>query len=1445
MNISFLLQKIKCLFLPLLFLSTIIIVGCNNDSNPFPNQDGGGNNQPSLVSLQIHPLDASQGSSKIQLPIDEYLEYEAIATYSDDSTLIVTDQVKWQSSQPNTVEIGSLGIVHGIKLGEANITASLTGITSNVAAITVIDTYITNLQIIPIQVTIPKGTDQHYTAIATYSDKTQKIVSNNVVWNSSNNAKATIDSNGNANALQQGETTIQATISTPKGTITSNRGTLSISNAELVDIKITPPLKNIAKGITQQYTAIGTYSDNSTQDISSKVAWSSSNNNLVTISNLGLVHANEAGIVTIKAIMNEKTSNLALLSIADAKITSIQVTPTRNKIAKGTTIQYNAIATYSDDTTHDITASVNWNSSNSNIATINRTGLVTSSAEGSIIIKATKNGIVSNRASLTVSNETLVSIQVTPPYKSIAKGTTQQYRATGTYSDGSIQDISSQVAWLSSGSGVVAISNQGLATGVVEGNVVIEPYLDGVSYSNEANLKITDGILERIQIIPFNSKIAKGTNQQYIAIGIYSDNTTQDITNDVSWNSNDSSIATIDKNGLAMGIKAGNVQIKASKLSNGTPINSNVATLTISNAVITQLQVTPTKNSIANGTSIQYVAHATFSDSTVQEVSHLVSWRASDPDKVTISSSGKVYAENVGFSNINAYLDTKLSNTATLTITDPILENIQVIPAKLSLAKGVDKQYVAIGNYSDGSTQDITQDVIWTSSRLDIATITSTDIRGIATAVTPGTTIIQARLGSISSSEAELQVNAATVSSIEVSPLTQTVEVGRQVQYYATAYYDDDSTQDISLISSWISSDLNAKNATLSFRGEATGVSPTTVGNEVTINAYFNGLYNTEPVTLTVSAAKLESIQITPLFSTIAQNTYIQYKAIGLYSDRSIKDITTAVAWISSDNNIATIGNSPDNKGKAVGVRPGISNISATLDEISSGTAALTVSNAAIEQLHITPSILMLPIGSSAQLFADATFSDGSVQDVSQLVSWRNNSVDKITISNIGKVTAVDKVSGEPITAYLDGMLSSPTYVNVTDAQLKGLKLSPSTAELAKGDTLQYKVTGVYSDDSEIEENEGLKWSSSNSGYAPVNASGLVSANIVGSTIIKVKKVNNSAVTITSNEASLQVIEPAAQLTNIAITPLTAEIAFDNTFQLKAIATFDDGTTQDVTKKVTWTSDHLDRVTFINNSGLAMGIAFGPANISAELNGVTSTESAVLTVTGASLKSIRIYHDPAIVEAAITTNSSRQLFAEGLYSNGSTRDLTKEVLWSKNNANLDISNNTSEYPGIVTAITTGSTTITASKNGIVSNDYTTTIRDPNNYRCATPTITIDGKTFTCPLNVLDFDNPSEYIDTYQLTGRSGPNGMIVARLNHDQAANVCGKSARLPTAAELSNLWNKLYSTDPSNGGGLYLIYGWPTAVVYRTDVKEVTFHADHGNVGGDEPLALVSCVNK
>lgn len=262
---------------------------------------------------------------------------------------------------------------------------------------------------------------------------------------------------------------------------------LNVSLVTLSSISIVPALATINTTHTLQYVAMATYSNGSTADVSTAVTWRSSNTTVATISATGLATGHTIGSTNITALFQGILSNQAILNVINPLV-SITVAPASASIHAGGTQPFTATGHFADGTTANITTSVNWTSSNATVATIDTSGLATGHAAGSSQITARSGNITSNIAMLNVDNP-LVSIAVTPTTATISAHGTQQFTATGTFSDGSHQDITTTAMWNSSVPSVASISATGLATAVSVGSTNITATLNAIP-SNTAVLTV-------------------------------------------------------------------------------------------------------------------------------------------------------------------------------------------------------------------------------------------------------------------------------------------------------------------------------------------------------------------------------------------------------------------------------------------------------------------------------------------------------------------------------------------------------------------------------------------------------------------------------------------------------------------------------------------------------------------------------------------------------------------------------------------------------------------------------------------------------------------------------------------------------------------------------------------------------------------------------------------
>lgn len=330
---------------------------------------------------------------------------------------------------------------------------------------------------------------------------------------------------------------------------------------------------------------------------------------------------------------------------------SITIQPADNKLAIGKTQKFTVVCSYSDGTTSS-DLPVTWSSSSAAVATISSSGIVTAVAAGQTTITASLEGY-SGSTTLTVPATKLVSIAITPsdPTPAIAIDTSQQFTATGAYSDGTFQDLTSLVLWTSSDTSKATISQDGKATAVAAGSALITATSGSISGTATLSVSPASVTLQSIVVTAPNTAVLVGTSQQFTATGTFSNNSTQDLTSQVTWSSSDTSLATIDQNGRAGAAGPGSVQITATSGGVSGTMTLTVAPLTVT---LQSIAVTPANATVAAGASQQFVATGTFSNGTTQDLTNQVAWSSSSDAIATISQGGTASAVAAGTATIRA-----------------------------------------------------------------------------------------------------------------------------------------------------------------------------------------------------------------------------------------------------------------------------------------------------------------------------------------------------------------------------------------------------------------------------------------------------------------------------------------------------------------------------------------------------------------------------------------------------------------------------------------------------------------------------------------------------------------------------------------------------------------------------------------------------------------------
>lgn len=947
-------------------LSLSFLVACGTS----PAGSGAGSKVANGLSVSPKTASVPNGSTE---------KFTAVQHYSDGTTQDVTNGVTWTSSSNAVANPTAGGVIQTDSIGQTTITATL-GSFSSTATLTVGAAVAKTIQISPSTPAIPLGALQQFVAMSTYTDGTMHNISNTVAWSSSPTTILSVSASGLASSLRQGSFTITAT----SGTVTSTvSGSVGIPVPK--SLQLNPSSSSAAIGATQAFHATLTSSDGTTLDVTATALWQSSNSSVAAIVLPGVASAIAAGTTQIQATVGA-ISGSAALTVSNATVSSVQITPLIALIAKGTTQAFQAKAVLSDGSTQDVTSSATWSSSASTVCTVSAAGVATAKGLGLCIVSGAYGGSTGG-ATMTVTPATLVSVTFTPANPVVSSGSILQLKATGTFSDGTTQDVTASLIYLSSNPLVATVLPGGLLTGILPGTATITATLG--SFSTTLPVTVGTASLQSLSILPISVSIAAGTSTQLALTGNYSDGSTQDLTATATWASSAGGVVAVNADGDVTGLATGDAIVTATV--GGISLGIDVV---VSPATVVAISVNPPSVTVALGQLVSLTATAALSDGTSQDVTASVHWSVSNPLLASISNDlgnpGVLTALLAGTSTVNADLN-GTSGSATIMVSPATLVSLSITPGTLSLPLGITSQLGVTGVFNDGSTQDLTASVQWSSSNGGVLGISAS---GLVTPLTIGNSTITASLSGVSATAA-VTINVANLVSISLNPLSISLPLGLNLQLHATGTYSDSTTQDISAQVHWSSS--SSLIATVGNSGLLLAIG---AGN-ATVTASLGSVTQTLPIQ--VGAALLQGITVGAGKNSLALGFNLQLQATGTYSDGSTQDLSASVAWSSSTPGVATVASA----GLLSTLSVGDSTIMATFQGVD-GTFPVSVTAATLQTITLSPNhISLLAILLQQQFTVTGHFSDNSTQVLTTGLHWSVTNSILAVVNQTGLLTAL------------------------------------------------------------------------------------------------------------------------------------------------------------------------------------------------------------------------------------------------------------------------------------------------------------------------------------------------------------------------------------------------------------------------------------------------------
>lgn len=306
-----------------------------------------------------------------------------------------------------------------------------------------------------------------------------------VSWSSSNNAIATVDTNGLVTAISTGIATISVT-TTDGSLVDTSVITVEAAPITVTGVSISPETATINVGNTALLTATVVPSNADTKTVS----WSSSNTAIASVNANGMVTAVSIGTATISTTTTDggfvATASI-IVQAAPIAVTGVGVTPNTVTMVEGTlqTLIANVLPTNASD------KSVSWFSSNTTVASVNTTGAVSAYSAGTATITVTTTDgsfIATSLVTVEAAAIGVTGVSITAPSTTIVAGNTQLLVATVSPSNAT----NTSVSWLSSDTSIATVDATGLVTGISTGSLSITATTVDGGYTSQVSIEITE-----------------------------------------------------------------------------------------------------------------------------------------------------------------------------------------------------------------------------------------------------------------------------------------------------------------------------------------------------------------------------------------------------------------------------------------------------------------------------------------------------------------------------------------------------------------------------------------------------------------------------------------------------------------------------------------------------------------------------------------------------------------------------------------------------------------------------------------------------------------------------------------------------------------------------------------------------------------------------------------
>ena len=780
-----------------------------------------------------------------------------------------------------------------------------------------------------------------------------------VTWTSSHPAIASV-AGGVVTALSEGSAVITATAEGKSDHCRVTVRKAEVPDVEVETITLKPSEVTLAEGESLQLTA-------DVQPINAadrSVTWSTSNPAVAGVDKNGLVTAVSTGSANIAATHGNVSGfckvTVTASSVVVVPVESITLNRTSAALKVGESVQLAATVSPGDATD----PSVSWSSSNTRVAAVTGEGFVRAREEGKATITA-RAGDKTATCLVTVSQNVVAVTDLTLSDLLITLKVNETHQLTATVSPSNATDKT--VFWSSSDNGVATVSSSGLVTAIGNGT---------------ANIYATAGNVTKMCLVSVSGgPVAFTLSLNRVELDLHPQETfllvatvsPSGATNDpVTWNSNDTAVATVSENGLVTAVGAGNAWITARI---GREQAACSVTVTDDQVAVTSILLNKTSLALNEGETFQLTATVYPEDATDKTVT----WTSSNTAVAAVGNNGLVVAISEGTATVTATAGSK-SRTCQVSVSKNFVpvESVTLNETELTLDEDESFQFKATVK-PDNATD---KSVIWTSSDPAVVSV----FQGWIYANAAGTATITAQAGNRTATcRVTVRKKTVPVSSVELNKTSLQLFEEDTFQFTATVGPDDASDKTVT----WKSSNTDV--ATIDRDGLLTARS---VGS-ATVTATAGGVSAQCIVNVSRKIVHATSVVLDRTTLEIARGRVATLTATVLPENATDKTIT----WSSSNKGVATV----DKNGNVTAITAGSATITAAVGSLTASCAVTVIVPVSSITLNVTNKVLKE--NETLKLTATVKPTDASHPSV----TWTTDRPDVATVDDNGVVTAVSE----------------------------------------------------------------------------------------------------------------------------------------------------------------------------------------------------------------------------------------------------------------------------------------------------------------------------------------------------------------------------------------------------------------------------------------------------